>query len=353
MTKEEFIKELNKRRELYLKKSSSFNEKNTLLFIKAYEKAVFLDFSKNFKITFDEILENEENICEILKERKNTCNYFFSNEVMNDALYKELLAEGIKEENIYVGPTKDSYFDLYEKRENIYRNADKISKVFSFLEDEKSKNVYLNILTRLTLSYQYHYYYESEDFEQYFPDDFIFTDEEVYLDGGVYDGKNIFQFLERVNNNYKFIYAFEADPNNYLKAKNNLKNIEKIKFYQKALYKDNEELSFLSTDNSTKKGNAHVQPSGDILVQACKADDLELKPSFIKMDIEGSEKDALLGLQNTIKNHQPKLAICIYHFQEDFWELPLLMKELNPNYKVKIRNHEKMLSLLETVCYAK
>lgn len=354
MTEKEFIQELNRRKEIYIEKSKLFNSKKTLLFVKEEEKEEMLNFSTKNQIDFDEIVEinKNEKILQILEKHKNNINYFFSNGVMSDSLHTKIMNTNIDKNNIYIGPTKNSYVDLYEKRDKIYSNANKICKVLSFLEDTKSKEVYWNILVRLCLPYQYHYYYESEDFIQYFPKDFKFNNEEIYLDAGVYDGKNIYQFIEKVENSYKYIYGVEADPNNYKKSRDNLKLIERLELLQKALYIENEEISFLSTDSSSKKGNAHVQPFGDISVYGLKGDSLKERPTFIKMDIEGSEKDALEGLRDTIKDKGPKLAICIYHFQEDFWEVPLKIKELNPNYNLMIRNHEKMFCLIESVCYA-
>ncbi|MGL6114975.1 MAG: FkbM family methyltransferase [Cetobacterium sp.] len=353
MTEKDFLDELTRRKEEYLKKSRSFNDKKTILLIGENERDFMIDWGRENKIFFNEIYEVKENseILDIVEKYRNEVNYFFTNKVINDDIYNRIREIEIKLENIYVGPTKNSYVDLYEKRDNIYRNRDKIAQVFNYLEDEKSKNVYWNVLVRLCLPYQYHYFYEVEDFNQYFPREFNFGKDEVYLDGGVYDGKNIYEFMEKVNHKYKYIYGIEPDPNNYKKSKVNLEGIENLELYEKALHGENEVVSFLSTNNSSKRGNAHVVPEGDITVEGIKGDHLKNKPTFIKMDIEGSEKDALDGLKHTIMEGKPKLAICIYHFQEDFWEIPLKIKEFNPNYKLIIRNHEKMFCLIETVCY--
>ncbi|MNC55831.1 hypothetical protein D3C75_1053850 [compost metagenome] len=74
------------------------------------------------------------------------------------------------------------------------------------------------------------------------------------------------------------------------------------------------------------------------------------RASFIKMDIEGAEMEALQGAQNTIVKHRPRLAICIYHKPEDILEIPLYLKSLVPDYKFYIRHYSNYT--IETVLYA-
>jgi hypothetical protein len=72
--------------------------------------------------------------------------------------------------------------------------------------------------------------------------------------------------------------------------------------------------------------------------------------TFIKMDLEGAELNALKGAEQTIKEQKPKLAISIYHKPEDIWEIPNLLLELVPDYKFYIRHYT--LIGAETVLYA-
>jgi FkbM family methyltransferase len=56
---------------------------------------------------------------------------------------------------------------------------------------------------------------------------------------------------------------------------------------------------------------------------------------FIKADIEGSERDMLLGAKTVLKEFAPKLALCTYHLPDDPKVLENLILEANPRYRVR------------------
>jgi FkbM family methyltransferase len=74
------------------------------------------------------------------------------------------------------------------------------------------------------------------------------------------------------------------------------------------------------------------------------------KVDFIKMDVEGSELDALKGAEQTIRTFKPKLAICIYHKPDDYWVIPQYIHELQLGYRFYIDHHTIFLG--ETVLFA-
>ena len=61
--------------------------------------------------------------------------------------------------------------------------------------------------------------------------------------------------------------------------------------------------------------------------------------SFIKMDIEGAEKRALEGARKTIEKYKPKLYVCAYHRNEDFFALPEEILSIRSDYKIYLRHH--------------
>ena len=65
-----------------------------------------------------------------------------------------------------------------------------------------------------------------------------------------------------------------------------------------------------------------------------------IAPSFIKIDVEGNEMDALTGATKTLKKHKPQLAVCLYHNPSDMWTIPELITEIVPEYRYWCRkNH--------------
>jgi hypothetical protein len=101
-------------------------------------------------------------------------------------------------------------------------------------------------------------------------------------------------------------------------------------------------------------GKARLWVGGGVIsIQVKTIDNLNLeKVTFIKMDVEGAELNALKGAEKTILKDKPKLAICIYHSNEDMVCIAEYIHNLAPEYKLYVRQHFLFPSAAETVLYA-
>lgn len=172
---------------------------------------------------------------------------------------------------------------------------------------------------------------------------------EVFVDGGCYDGANSCMFAKWAGNVQKTIYAFEPDKNNIKNCKVALEKIDGIsyKLLPKGLWSGNTVLNFCANGDEASR----LEESGKVGIPVTSIDaTVDGKVTFIKLDVEGAEYEALRGAENIIRKYKPKLAISIYHKLEDIWELPQLILSFYSNYSFYLRHYS--LSSEETVLYA-
>lgn len=172
--------------------------------------------------------------------------------------------------------------------------------------------------------------------------------DEVFVDVGCFDGETVKNFIDWSENQYKEIISFEPDHICYPKCKKTLADVPNYTIINKGLWSSATTLFFKETGAS----NSTVSESGEVEIHTCRLDEelKDKKVTFIKMDIEGAEKEALLGAEKIIREQKPKLAISIYHKNEDIWEIPSLILEMNPEYRFYIRHYS--FRFAETVLYA-
>lgn len=178
------------------------------------------------------------------------------------------------------------------------------------------------------------------------------------IDAGACWGDTALYFADRIGDTGR-VFSFEFLPENLdIFSKNMSMNkhlSQQITLIDKAVgEKSGETLFFVPNGPGTSVNENESEVS--LKVETMSIDDLVKseklpKVDFVKMDIEGSEKAALLGARETIKTFSPKLAVCIYHRREDFWEIPQVIDAISPGYKFYIDHHT--CGNNETVLYAK
>ena len=187
------------------------------------------------------------------------------------------------------------------------------------------------------------------DHDLYAPEGlFEFADDEVYVDGGSFDGDTIRSFIERVHGRFTDVYAFEPDPVTFAKLKANFSNEPRVHPIHAGLYSHGGSLRF--RDDASR--GAIFATDGDIEMPVTTIDDVlgNRRLTYVKMNIEGAEIDALRGGRNAISKWRPRLALSVYHRASDLWRIPQLVLELNPDYELYLRQHDG--GIIETVLYA-
>ena len=181
---------------------------------------------------------------------------------------------------------------------------------------------------------------------QYFDTNIIIprlSKKEVFVDAGALDAQISIDFANHCGGSYDKIFAFEPNLELIPVCEEKTKAIKDITIYPYGLWNDDVELSF-NTSNIDAVGHVVDGPNEDaqntLKIQAVKLDnviDKEENVTFIKMDIEGAELNALKGAEQTILRCRPKLAISVYHKQEDIWEIPSYILSLHNDYTFYLR----------------
>jgi FkbM family methyltransferase len=188
--------------------------------------------------------------------------------------------------------------------------------------------------------------------EIYYPRDLVdLSDDDVFVDCGAYDGDTVRAFIDHAKGRFKRIYAFEADQSNFRRLRDFAarapEGIRNRLVCSDAALADRRGWLFFS---ETATAASAVAKQG-VRVRAVTLDEeLAEAPTWIKMDIEGSEPAALRGAQRIIANHAPILSICVYHSQNHLWDIPLQIAAMHSEYGLYLRPF--VPESWDLVCYA-
>ncbi len=247
---------------------------------------------------------------------------------------------------------KNDYNEIYEKAKSFYEHIDDYIWLYNNLKDYTSKKILFAILNNW---YQYDFSTLKEcmnyNYKHYFDLDVIPNcDNQVFVDVGAYIGDTTLDYI-KIYNNYKKIYCYEITNYTMAILKNNLGEYKNIVYKNKAVSCEN---SIMYLKNSLVNSSANqVDNNGEIEIETVSLDnDILEKIDMIKMDIEGSEYNALIGAKNHIINDNPILLISVYHNNEDLWKLPKLIYEYNNNYNFYLRYYGNNIFPTEIVLFA-
>lgn len=174
---------------------------------------------------------------------------------------------------------------------------------------------------------------------------------EVFIDAGCFDGLTTKQFFAWCKGN-GYSYCFEPDSKNIESIKRNLQNQHDYEIVPSALWSGKQTLAMEEKGNFATSVREIVNANNSHTIEAISLDDFlgGREVTFIKMDIEGAEVEALLGAVKTIAEQKPRLAISIYHKMDDIWKIPDTILRCCPDYRFYLRHYS--FSHYDTVLYA-
>lgn len=269
-----------------------------------------------------------------------------------DEIINQLLRYGVPKRKIYI-PDINAIDE--SDSEFIFNHMNLLGDLYSSLGDEKSKEVMLGILNyKMTHNMKYISSIADKPEDQYFDRELIkYTDKDVFLDCGAYVGDTADEYIKHNNGKYRKIICLEADEDNCSIISQTAKQ-KKIDLKNCACWSEAKTLTFDKIGSGS--GTVLIDGESKSITIEVKADTIDHivgdeKISFIKMDIEGAEYDAILGARHTIEREKPVLMISVYHKQDDLLRLPSLIRSINYDYTFYLR-HYRSMSVQETILYA-
>lgn len=222
-----------------------------------------------------------------------------------------------------------------------------IGQAYSLLADEQSCVTFADVINyRLSgkLSYLSHCETKREEMYRLLQ----IGVEEDYFDLGAYDGDTVREFLSFTDGHFRSITAVEPDPKNRKKLLRKMPQFEtdaRFSLVEAGVWRQDGEMAF---DNAAGRNSA-LSAAGKIVTPVLSLDSMvgERDCSFIKMDVEGAEREALLGGSRILAEKCPQLLFSAYHKTEDIFSLPLLLHLLQPRYRIFFR-HQPYFPAWET-----
>lgn len=231
---------------------------------------------------------------------------------------------------------------------NLIEQASRIATFYCALEDDQSRIV-LNGIINFRLSLDSHFVADvaSPFNEEFFPKGILkFEENEVFVDGGAYDGDSYEHFL-RLAPSVAKAYLFEPDASICEKASVRIGGDKRALICNYGLWSKSDTLYFSNTGGM----DGAISDKGELSIKVVAVDEyVKDRISHIKLDVEGAEEQALIGAKIHIKNDRPKMAIALYHRAHDLWRLPELIEKYGGSYRYNLRHYSQTMD--DSIVYA-
>ena len=226
---------------------------------------------------------------------------------------------------------------FWDTPEHLLQQSDDIALAFDLLHDDLSRRAFVaQVQMRLLADFECIGSPCAD--EQYFPRLFSLTGGECFVDCGSYTGDTIQALIGHTKGHFSKVIAFEADPAVMPGLQTFTNGIGARVVLNHAAVADYNGTIYFAGDGI---GGGCIASSSGTNVACVRLDDALARESvsYIKMDIEGAELQALEGAHRIIWRNRPILAVCGYHKPDHLWRVPVSLKNLAPDSALFLRSH--------------
>ena len=241
---------------------------------------------------------------------------------------------------------------LWDLPARLLEAADDVRRAYGLFEGRRSQAEFLRQV-EFRLTGDFGCLREPDGDPQYFPRRlFRPRPDEYFVDCGAYNGDTLLELAEWTGGQFRGALALEADPANFAALERTVAGDDRLRGrvrpVAEAVGLKRCTLRFAASGLSS----AAISEEGDIEVECSPLDELlaDESPTYIKMDIEGAEMDALRGAAAVLRRNAPALAICVYHAQDHLWSIPSHIHHQMPEARLLLRPY--CVNGFELVCYA-
>lgn len=191
--------------------------------------------------------------------------------------------------------------------------------------------------------------------------------DEIFVDAGAFVGDSVERFIWENLGTFRHLYAFEPGYKQFAAMTKRMERLSQ----EWAI--DESKVSLVKAGLSSEQGRMNCTFVNDdplrhgLAIAEEEVSEIDERTSsavwtldaylagkpitFLKADVEGMEMLLLRGAEETIKKYKPKMALCVYHYPSDLYEIAEYVRQLVPEYQFRLRQHAPLFGDFVLYCH--
>ena len=251
----------------------------------------------------------------------------------------DMLLEIDEKYDMYIPDMPIANTEEYFDREFYNSHYTELCEAMDILADEKSRQLFCDVV-KYKLSGRMKYLMSSVSSKDELYGLFACEGIRRAVDVGAYNGDTARE-AKRYFKNLEKIYCIEPDTRNFKKLVKYSEAESEISAIpiNAAAWSSTEPGEILDSGNRNSTISAtpsyeHKTKTVNLITIDSLTDE---KIDYIKYDVEGAEREALVGSEQIIERYKPALLVSVYHRSRDIFELPLALARCYGGYRLYLR----------------